>query len=83
MQSLAKLLSPEILAKAGGQLLEMSTIEKVPSVIVLLLQTVDVLGKNLDDKNFLENARIMYNTLLNDPDTDVNYYAKLYSAGKQ
>lgn len=60
----------------------MSTMEKVPSVMVLLLQTVEVVSKTLDDKNFMENARIMYNTLLNDPDTDVNYYAKLYSSGR-
>ena len=80
---MVKVLNTETLARAGAHFLEMSTLEKVPSVMVLLLQTIDAIGKTLEDKSFMDNARIMYNTLLNDPDTDVNYYAKLFSSGKQ
>lgn len=72
-------LSPEALARTGSQLLEMSTREKVPCVIVLILQTVHKIGERLNDRSFEENARIMYNTRINDPDSDVTHYARLYS----
>lgn len=77
-----KVLSHESLAKSGAQFLELSTVEKVPSVMVLLLQTIEAIGKALNDKNFEDNSRIMYNTFLNDPDSDVSYYAKLFSSAK-
>ncbi len=78
-KTLVSILSQDILAKIGAQLLEMSMTEKVPSVMVLILHTVHTIGQTLNDKNFNDNAKIMYNTLLNDPDSDVSHYAKLYS----
>ena len=80
IQALAEWLSPEVLAKCGAQLLEMSTTEKVSPVMILILQTIKLISTKLQDKSFDENAKIMYNTLLNDPDSDVSYYAKLYAS---
>jgi hypothetical protein len=78
-QSLVGCLSLEVLSRLGATLLEMSTTEKIPNVMILVLQAVHLIKKILNDKSFDENARIMYNTLLNDPDSDVAYYAKLYA----
>ena len=82
IKSLVDLLSPEVLARTGAQLLEMSTTEKVAPVMILILQTIKLISTSLSDKNFDENAKIMYNTLLNDPDSDVSYYAKKYASSK-
>jgi len=75
---LADVLSPDALAHTGEKLLDLSTKEKVPNITILILQTVHFLRKHINDKHFDENAKIMYNTMLNDADSDVSYYAKLY-----
>jgi len=65
-----------------SQIVDMVKREKVPSVLVLILQTVNEFQKTLsvDDPALAKQARELYSSLQKHQDTDVAFYAEQFAS---
>ncbi len=79
LKSVAMYISHETIQKVANQLVDMSKTEQVPSVLVLILQTIHEFTQNGDDKVLSNIAQGLYTSLQEHPDSDVSFYAKQYS----
>ena len=66
--------------KVVNQIVEMANNEIVPSVLVLILQTINEFQASINDKNLDAAAKQLYLKLQENPDSDVNYYSKQFAA---
>jgi hypothetical protein len=66
--------------KTGNQLIELSKTEKVPNVIVLLLQTVNDFRANCNDKSLAASAKELFHSFESHQDSDVSYSAQSFSS---
>lgn len=56
LKSIAMYLSHETILKVSNQIIEMAKHEKVPSVLVLIIQTINEFTQNSDDKPLISGA---------------------------
>ena len=82
LKSIAMYLSHETILKVSNQIIEMAKHEKVPSVLVLIIQTINEFTQNSDDKPLISGAQGLYTSQQDHPDADVSFYAKQYIQAK-
>lgn len=69
----------DVIHKVTNQIIDLAKQEKVPNVLILILQTVNEFQKIINDDQLKKNAKDLYTSLLQHSDSDVSFYAERFS----
>lgn len=79
-QGIVLYLSQETVLNVSDQIIKMAQKENVPSVLVLIIQTIHEFQQTINDSTLDATAKQLYERLQDNPDSDVSFYAKQFSA---